>query len=47
MFGVAPIDGIRFAVMPPEVFNGTKASVHDTVGPQHWSELVKRLPTLS
>ena len=34
------------AVMPPEVFNGTKASVRDAVGPQRWSELVERLPSL-
>jgi len=35
------------AAMPPEVFNGTKASVRNAVGAQHWAELVDRLPTLS
>ena len=35
------------AAMPPEVFNGTKASVRDAVGPQRWSELIQRLPSLS
>ncbi len=35
------------AVMPAPVFDGTKASVRDTVGPQRWSELVERSPALA
>lgn len=35
------------AVMPPPVFDGTKAAVRDAVGADHWSALVDRQPALA